>query len=94
MQFHDLADDREPETQAALTRRRSPVSLAKPFEHVGQELGADPLPRVDNVHFDARTGRFDRHTDSSAFGREFDRVRQQVPDHLLQPGAITAHQRP
>jgi hypothetical protein len=92
VKLDQLLHDGEPKAEPAMATRSGAVGLAKAIEDVGQRLRRDAvagvahldlvLPRPIGVH---------AHADSSAGGREFQRVREQVPQHLLQSRRIAAH---
>ena len=48
------------------------------------ELGTDALPRVGHHDAHEPAVQRDAHADGAALIREFERVRQQIPDHLPQ----------
>ena len=50
-----------------------------------------PRPRVRHVDLRMRIRALDVHRDPAARGRELDRVREQVPDDLLQAGGVAGH---
>ena len=52
VQFDDVADDREPDAEPGVRTRRAGVGLPKPLEHLGQQLGCDPLAVVAHDQFD------------------------------------------
>ena len=59
VQLDDVADDGEAEPDAGVLPRARAVSLAKPVEHIGQELGRDADPGVGDpdLHVVARSAR-------------------------------------
>src|SRR5262249_51332277 len=82
---------RQPQPQPAVTPRGRAVRLVEAVEDMWQELRLDAFARV--TYEDAEELRVapDPQFDAPAFGREFDRVREQVPDHLLQPRGVAQH---
>lgn len=64
------------------------VRLAEAVENVRQEFGADTLAIVGYADFDLRVFARQAERDAAAGPREFHRIRQQVPDDLLQSGGI------
>src|ERR1041385_7840366 len=83
-----MPDDREAESQPAKTSRRRTVSLTKAIEHARQNLRIDSLTRVFHRHTRVRTVLVYTHRNLSAMRCELHRVRQQVPDDLMQTGRI------
>ena len=73
--------------------RETRVGLTEPFEHVRQELRRDAGPVSLTTISTCELIRCEAHLDAAALGRELDRVRQQVPDDLLQPVGIARHRR-
>ena len=80
-----MADDRQAEAHAAVATARTGVALAETLEHVRQEIRLDAGPRVGDRDFHLRARPPQAELDGAAFGRELDRIREQVPDDLLQP---------
>src|ERR1043165_9713516 len=79
-----MPDDREAESQPAKTSRRRTVSLTKAIEYARQKLRIDSLTRVLHGHTRVRSVLVDTHRDLSTMRRELHRIRQQVPDDLMQ----------
>src|SRR5215213_717501 len=80
-----MAHDSESESQSAMRACRRAICLSKALEHVWQKISRDA--RAGVAHFDLHV-RFilaDTNTNRPADGRKLRGVRQQVPDHLLQP---------
>src|SRR2546423_6622159 len=82
-------DDGEPNPQPAVGARRRAVRLAEAFEDERQELRADPPAVIADGHLDIGLDPLKPDFDAPALGRELDRVREQIPDHLLKPFVIT-----
>ena len=85
MQLDDCLDDRQPQTQAAVGAGRGGVGLAEALEQEGEQIGLDADAGVVDHDLDVRVDALEEDVDGSAFGREFDRVGQEVPHDLLQP---------
>ena len=75
----DVADDRQPEPEAAGLARRAGLRLAEPLEHVGQEVGRMPMPVSLTDDFDVRVDALQPDLDAARLRRELDGVGQQVP---------------
>ena len=83
----EVLDDRQAEPEAAVRPREALVGLAEALEDVGQELGRRcPTPVSATVTSDrAEPTRSMPDAYAAAGRRELDGVREQVPEHLLQP---------
>src|SRR5438093_11817650 len=84
----EIADDREPETQAAMRPRGCAVALPEGLEDVRQEVGGDPLALVLDGEDGLLLGARQPQDDTAAPGGELDRVREEVPHDLLETGRI------
>ncbi len=88
VKLDDVAYDRQTEAQPSKPAGARSVGLAKPVEHVGQERGIDPAAGVGNRDNHAGPLLLELKRDASARFGEFDGVRQQVPDDLLQASPV------
>ena len=70
---------------------RSGFSLAEALENERKKVRFDASAIVGNTYLDMRVHSFQHHLHAAALGREFDRIRQEVPHHLLQPLEIARH---
>ena len=68
-------------------RRR--VGLPEALEDVRQQLGRDPPAGVGDAQLDVRPAPREPHVHAATLGRELDRVREQVPRHLLEAVGVT-----
>ena len=84
VQLHQVTNDGEAETQAGVFARRPGVALTEAFEHERQELRLDAGPRVADHDLDVRIDVLEDDLDPSAFRRELDGVRHEIPHDLLQ----------
>src|SRR5438093_1432400 len=84
VQLDDVADDGQPESEAAVEPGRTAVGLLEPLEDVGQEGRADALPGVAHRDLDVGVDPFQHDLHAPALRRELDGVREQVPDDLLE----------
>ena len=84
VKLDQVAGDREPDPEPALRARRRAVGLAEAVEDVGEELGRHARARVADLDRELAlaAGEGDRH--APVRRRELDRVRDEVPDDLLQ----------
>ena len=94
VQLDEVPHDREPEAEPAVHARGRAVGLPEALEDVRQELGRDALagvarPTISTCEFTRR----ERDLHAAALRRELDRVRQQVPDDLLQPVGVAGDER-
>src|ERR1700761_7564005 len=71
--------------------RAATIELSKAFKHVRQKLCWDSLPGIADRDLDVRINACQSHLNSTAFGREFHRVREQVPSNLLKTIWIPRH---
>ena len=92
----DVADDGEPEAEAALAPRAGAGALAEALEDVGQERGVDPGAGVPHGELEAIVpARAAPRSPVPPGGRELDGVGEQVPGHLLQAvGVADGERRP
>ena len=102
-----MADDRQSQPQAAVIARRSAVSLAEAIEHKRQKLLANANSRIadgDLHRVNPRPGRQQGATSLHRFPllrepdfhatsrrRKLNRIREQIPHHLLQTSSIAPH---
>src|SRR6266581_9190812 len=82
----DALRDEETETRAAT------VGVPVAIEDVGQVLGADAGTGIRDFERNAVVCGFDDEGDAPNFGREFQRVAEEVAEHLQQAVAIAAHE--
>src|SRR5256885_627188 len=85
VELDDVLDDGQSEPEAAVRARRAAVALAEALEDQRKELAGDALAGVG--HGDAHGVALElvgADGDRAARRRELDRVREQIPDHLLQ----------
>src|SRR6185503_14950876 len=83
-----MSHDGKPETESAISSSGRTVRLPESFEDMRQEPRLDADPGVGNGNLDLSVGAGQSRIDSAAFIGEFDGVRQQVPDCLLQSACI------
>src|SRR6185436_10421959 len=50
LHFDQLPAHRQPDAEATLRTVEGPLALRKQLEHVGQKLGADPLPVIRDLN--------------------------------------------
>src|SRR5262245_14741350 len=79
-----MFDQRQTKTQSAYAPRACHIALSEPLEDVRQEFRLDAFAVIAHDDGDVRVRAFERDFDAPAFGRELDRIREQVPDDLLQ----------
>src|SRR5439155_20822701 len=75
--------------EATENARRGPDDLREPVEDVREKGGCDALAVVGDENTQVGAEIFHTYVDPPVPWRELDRVRQQVPDDLLQPVAVT-----
>lgn len=91
VEFHQIPDDREAQTEARVRPRRRAVGLAKPVEDMRQEFPTDPLAGIDDADLGGVPEPLDRHRDAAPARGEFDGIGDEVPDDLLSPSRIAGH---
>src|SRR5215510_10386584 len=91
--FHEVTRNCETKSEPAMLARRRTVSLAKSIENVRQKLLVYSLAGIRNTDFnDARALRH-LHKNAPAVLRKLHRIRQQIPNHLLQTVCVTGDHR-
>src|SRR5581483_11208813 len=91
VQRYQVAGDGEAQAQPPAGPLRAAVGLAETLEHMRQELRRDPYPGVTHPDFDMGVDALKADLNLPAPGGEPDRVREEVPDHLLQADGIAQH---
>ena len=86
-----MFNERQPQPQPAVTPRAGRVGLPEAVEDERQELRLDALAGVADRDADMIGGALHPQLDAPAFGRELDRVREQVPHDLLQSRRVAEH---
>ncbi len=90
VQLDEVSDDREPEPEPAVLTACGRIPLTEPLEHVREKIRLDSGSIVG--YADLHAAGFDLtqlHRDRAAALRELHSVRQEIPDHLLEPLRIT-----
>ena len=90
MQLDDVARDGQAQPEARPLRRT--VSLSQTLEHIREKRGLDPFSLISDRDAQLPVFLHQLQIDLFARRRELDRVRQDVPDHLLEPRGIGGHQ--
>src|SRR5262249_53294939 len=75
VELHDVADNREAQTEAAVLVSRSWLPFFEAFEHVREQLGRDADARIKNLQFDGVAVMAKRHVDEATGRCKSDRVR-------------------
>src|SRR5262245_37489839 len=88
MRFDDVLDDGQPQPQPAVRAFDGTVGLAEAIEDVWQEVLINALPRVADDEQSLTLQFFQSHFDQPLFGRELDRVAEQVQERLFEPIGI------
>src|SRR6476469_6310934 len=71
--------------------RAATVELSKPLKEVRQKLCWESLPGIADRDLDVRINACQNHLNSATLGREFYRVREQIPSNLLKTVWVTRH---
>ena len=74
-----------------MVARERAVGLAEALEEMRQELRRDAFAGVADAQLDVRVDALEANLHASVPRRELDRIRQQVPDNLLQPLRIAGN---
>ena len=72
--FHDVPDDRQSNSQAAMHPGRKTASLPEAFENVRQEVGANADTGITDANVRAAGSVFQSNFDGAPLPREFDSV--------------------
>src|SRR5678815_572050 len=91
--FHEMSGDSQAQSKPAVLPSRRAISLSKSLKYVRQKFLADTTARVRNSHFSRAANTRDFHADTPTTLSKLHRVRQQVPNHLLQPVGIARNHR-
>src|SRR5262249_50889822 len=90
VKLHQGLHDGQPEPQPAVAARDRRITLTKTVEHVRQEIRGNTYTAVLDNDLDVGVDSLQHDLDPAARGRELHRVREEVPQHLLQPVGIAA----
>jgi hypothetical protein len=85
VQLHQVANERQAESEPGVAPRRPAVGLLESLEHVGQHVGSDALPAIADGDLDVRAHPMQLDLDAAFPRGELHRVDEQVPDDLLEP---------
>jgi hypothetical protein len=88
VRVHHLSHEREPQTKSDRRPPRRVLALLEAIEHEREEPWCDALACVRHPHRQLPVLLRDPDADSAAARRELDRVREQIPEDLLQAVAI------
>src|SRR5690606_4774033 len=91
MQFDELLHDRETEAESPVAASHRGVGLSKPLENVRQELRRNPFAGVAYRDFQVGIHTFEKHLNPASLRCELDRVREKIPNDLLQSSRIPHH---
>src|SRR5579872_2046499 len=91
MQLDQRLDDREAQSQSAITARDRRITLPKAVEHEGQKLGLDTNAGVLDDDLDVRVHTLQNHLDSAARRRELHGVGEEIPQYLLQAVGVATN---
>ena len=83
VRLDDVAHNRQPEPEAAMAPGARPIGLPESVEDERQRHGIYPAARISNLDDDLLGVGPDSRVNGPAAVGELDRVRQQVPEHLL-----------
>ena len=80
----ELPGYRQPQAEPAAFTGDAGVRLAEPLEHMRKEFRRDADAGIADGNFHVRIDAFEADLHPAAAVRELDRIRQQIPQHLLQ----------
>ena len=89
MQFDKLTHDGQANAHSSMLPRAGGVGLPETVKNIRQEFLGNACTRIDNPELDMRIGLFQNDLNRSVFGCELDRIRQQIPNDLLNPVGIS-----
>src|SRR5271170_2238562 len=90
MKFNQLFYDGKAQPKAAMAAGGGSIGLTKPVENERKKLWLDTLAGVNHANFQMGVHSFQHHLDAAAFRGELHRIREQVPQYLLQTVYIAA----
>src|SRR5690348_4811231 len=93
MYFDEVSRDREAQSEPAMLACGRTISLPKSIKHVRQKLFADALASIRNTNLNRAANARNLHPNTPATRSKLHRVRQQIPNHLLEPVAIARNHR-
>src|SRR5262249_29060751 len=88
MQFHKMVNNCETKTQTAMLSSTPTFCLPEAVKDIRQKVGPNSLPCVAHNNFDVRVDPFESDLHTPALGRKIDRVGEEIPQDLLQPGGV------
>src|SRR3989442_60960 len=83
-----MPNDGQPQAEATELACARIIGLAEAFEDMRQELGVDPYAGVADCDLGVRINPFEPDLYLPPLGCELDRVRQEIPDHLLEAARV------
>src|ERR1700751_5633541 len=92
MHLDQALDDREPESQTAVTAGGRWVGLPESIEDERQEIGTNTDACIFYADLDVRVHPFQNYGDPAAARGKFHGVGEDIPQNLLQPIRIASHQ--
>src|SRR5438094_3728399 len=93
VQLDQVTHDGETKSDASVLTGPRTGGLPETFEDVRQEIWRNSDPGIADDDLDMRIDPFESHLDNAVLWREFDGIRHEVPDDLLQPIGITRDRR-
>src|SRR5580658_673596 len=84
-----MANDRQANPEPSLGSRRRAIGLTKALKHDWEKVAANPPPVVGYHDFYLRAHSHEPCRYAAPFGRELDRIRENIPEDLLKAAGIT-----
>jgi hypothetical protein len=91
MYFHQVPRNRKPEPEPTVLASRSTVGLTKSIKDVRQKLFINALPGIRHSDFNCTAGLHHLHAHAPATLSKLHRIRQEIPNHLLEPVCVTGN---
>ena len=88
----DVPDDRQTDPKPPVNSGRKAARLAESFKNVRQELRTDADSSIADPDVSPARRIFQPHLDQAALVGKLYGIRQEVPDHLLDPVAVAPDQ--
>ena|ERR1700678_2832159 len=88
VKLDQMSHYRQAQAKPAVFTGHAAIALAESLEDYWQEIRSNSFAGVGHNEFDVRIGSLHADLNGPAIGSEFDRVGEQIPEHLLQAVGI------
>src|SRR5262249_16602287 len=89
MRLHQFADNRQAETEPAMSPARRAVRLSKPVENVRKKIRLDTFTVIDDLNLCVRSDASQANLNMPVLRCELHRIREKIRKDLLQPAGIS-----